>query len=313
VAGFADDREDRRESSKRAPPVAHSILSTTPSFNRRSRIDANLSHDTRHWRAEHDNSRMPNREPGRAEKTHEHAPPRNGRYGIDAPYVPALMAAGLLACLGVIAFTPLKGWWLSAIILAILLALYLHTTLRGKFVVWRELLDAQTWRGSEQVLDLGCGRGAVLLMAAAHVPHGNAIGVDIWSSKDQSGNAMDVTTRNAEAEGVADRVTLKTADMRELPFSDGSFDLVVSNVAIHNISDRAGRERAIEEAWRVLRPGGRLLIADISNSRQYQQQLAALGVDARRRALGWRMWWGGPWMPTMLVTAQKPAAARAPA
>jgi arsenite methyltransferase len=240
-------------------------------------------------------------------------PPRNGRYGIDAPYVPALMAAGLLACLGVIAFTPLKGWWLSAIILAILLALYLHTTLRGKFVVWRELLDAQTWRGSEQVLDLGCGRGAVLLMAAAHVPHGNAIGVDIWSSKDQSGNAMDVTTRNAEAEGVADRVTLKTADMRELPFSDGSFDLVVSNVAIHNISDRAGRERAIEEAWRVLRPGGRLLIADISNSRQYQQQLAALGVDARRRALGWRMWWGGPWMPTMLVTAQKPAEARAPA
>lgn len=236
-------------------------------------------------------------------------PPRNGRYGIDAPYVPALMAAGLLACLGVIAFTPLKGWWLTAIILAILLALYLHTTLRGKFVVWRELLDAQTWRGSEQVLDLGCGRGAVLLMAAAHVPHGNAIGVDIWSSKDQSGNAMDVTTRNAEAKGVADRVALKTADMRELPFADASFDLVVSNVAIHNISDRAGRERAIEEAWRVLRPGGRLLIADISNSRQYQQQLAALGVDARRRALGWRMWWGGPWMPTMLVTAQKPAEA----
>ncbi len=240
-------------------------------------------------------------------------PPRNGRYGIDAPYVPALMAAGLLACLGVIAFTPLKGWWLSAIILAILLALYLHTTLRGKFVVWRELLDAQTWRGSEQVLDLGCGRGAVLLMAAAHVPHGNAIGVDIWSSKDQSGNAMEVATRNAETEGVADRVTLKTADMRELPFSDGSFDLVVSNMAIHNISDRAGRERAIEEAWRVLRPGGRLLVADISNSRQYQQQLGALGADARRRALGWRMWWGGPWMPTMLVTAQKPAEARAPA
>ncbi len=240
-------------------------------------------------------------------------PHRNGRYGIDAPYVPALMAVGLLACIAVIAFTPLRGWWFSAIILAALLALYLHTTLRGKFVVWRELLGAQAWRGSEQVLDLGCGRGAVLLMAAAHLPHGRAVGVDIWSSKDQSGNTLDVATRNAEAEGVADRVELRTADMRELPFADASFDLVVSSVAIHNISDAAGRERAINEAWRVLRPGGRLLIADISNSEQYQKRLAALGADVERRALGWRMWWGGPWMPTILVTAQKPDEVGTPA
>ena len=233
---------------------------------------------------------------------------RNGRYGVDAPYVPALMGAGLVVCIAMALFTPLSGWWVSAVILAILLALYLHTTLRGKFVVWHELLGAQAWQGSEQVLDLGCGRGAVLLMAAAHVPHGRTVGVDIWSSKDQSGNAMDVTMRNAEMEGVADRVELKTADMRELPFADGSFDLVLSNVAIHNISNATGRERAIDEAWRVLRPGGRLLIADISNGRQYQQRLAALGADVERRALGWRMWWGGPWMPTTLVTARKPPA-----
>ena len=238
---------------------------------------------------------------------------QNGRYGIDAPYVPALMAVGVLVCIVMALFTPFSGWWLTALILATLLALYLHTTLRGKFVVWRKLLDAQTWRGNEQVLDLGCGRGAVLLMAAAHVPHGHAVGVDIWSSKDQSGNAMDVTMRNAEAENVADRVELKTADMRELPFADGSFDLVISNVAIHNISDVAGRERAIDEAWRVLRPGGRLLIADISNGRQYQQRLAMLGADVKLHTLGWRMWWGGPWMPTTLVTAQKWAEVGAPA
>ena len=233
---------------------------------------------------------------------------RNGRYGIDAPYVPALMAAGLLACIAMALFSPFTGWWVSAAILAVLLALYLHTTLRGKFVVWHELLGAQPWHGSEQVLDLGCGRGAVLLMAAAHIPHGRAIGIDIWSHKDQSGNAMDVTLRNAKVEGVADRIELKTADMRQLPFADGSVDVIVSNVAIHNISDAAGRERAIDEAWRVLRPGGRLLIADISNGRQYQQRLAALGADVERRPLGWRMWWGGPWMPTMLVTAQKKTA-----
>ena len=231
---------------------------------------------------------------------------RRGRYGIDALYVPALMAAGLLVCLGVIAFTPLRGWWFSAGLVALLLAIYMHTTLRGKFAVWRDLLDARQWRGDEQVLDIGCGRGAVLLMAADHVPRGRATGIDIWSSKDQSGNGIDVAARNAEAEGVADRVELKTADMRALPFADASFDLVVSSVAIHNIGDAAGRNQAIDEAWRVLRPGGQLLIADISKGGQYRRRLQAMGIRAELRPLGWRMWWGGPWMPTTLVSASKP-------
>lgn len=231
-----------------------------------------------------------------------------GRYGIDAPYVPALMIAGALAGIWVIKLTHIKQLWISVVILLFLAAVYLHTTLRGKFLAWRALLDAIQWRGDERLLDLGCGRGAVLLMAARHVPQGRAVGVDIWSAKDQSGNAMAVTEHNAVAEGVADRVELHTADMRQLPFESGSFDLIVSSVAIHNISDKDGRDKAIDEAWRVLRPGGRLMIADISKSRQYQQQLARLGADATRRNLGWRMWWGGPWAPTMLVEARKPGA-----
>ena len=238
---------------------------------------------------------------------------RHGHYGIDAPYAPFFMGLGLLACLGLAVFAQLHAFLFSAIIFAFLLLFYLHTTLRGKFSAWRDLLGAQQWRGDEQVLDLGCGRGAVLLMAAEYLPHGRITGVDIWSSKDQSGNAMDVAADNAKAEGVADRVELKTADMRALPFADASFDLVVSNVAIHNISDRAGRDRAIEEAWRVLRPGGKLLVADIGKTRQYQQHLATLGVSSERRSLGWRMWWGGPWVPTMLLAADKGTVAPAQA
>lgn len=232
-------------------------------------------------------------------------PGRKGRYGIDAPYVPLLMTTGLLACLGLMAFAHMSGLWITAAILAVIIAFYMHTTLRGKFVVWRDLLATVGWHGDEKVLDLGCGRGAILLMAAECVPRGHAVGVDIWSNKDQSGNAMDVTGSNAVAEGVADRIELKTADMRELPFADGSFDVIVSNVAIHNISDTYERDRAIDEAWRVLRPGGRLLIADISKSRQYRSRLAALGASVVRRPLGWRMWWGGPWMTTMLIDATK--------
>jgi ubiquinone/menaquinone biosynthesis C-methylase UbiE len=94
--------------------------------------------------------------------------------------------------------------------------------------------------------------------------------------------------------------------MRALPFGDATFDLIVSNIAIHNVSGRENRARAIDEAVRVLRPGGRLMVADIFSAPEYRARLGALGLQAvEQRNLGWRMWWGGPWVPTRLVTARK--------
>lgn len=232
-------------------------------------------------------------------------PRRKARYGIDAPLVPLLMALGVLLCVGIAVFGQARAWWASAAILAVVLALFLHTSLRGKFMAWRRILRAQAWRGDEQVLDLGCGRGAVLIMVAACVPHGRVTGIDIWSGKDQLGNGPQAAADNAAAAGVAGRVELRTTDMRELPFADASFDVVVSSMAIHNIGSASGRNTAIDQAWRVLRPGGRLLIVDIQHARQYQARLRALGAQAERRRLGWRLWWGGPWMSTQLVTADK--------
>ena len=189
-----------------------------------------------------------------------------------------------------------------------ILGLYLHTTLRGKFRVWAELLNKLGLQGDERILDLGCGRGAVLLLAAQHLTTGRGVGVDLWRSADQSGNSAEATRRNAIAEGVADRVELHTADMTALPFEDNSFDVVVSSLAIHNIRGHAGREKAIHEAVRVLRPGGRLMIADIRGTRRHEARLARIGMsDVTRRRLGWRFWWGGPWAPTCLVIATKPA------
>ena len=81
-------------------------------------------------------------------------------------------------------------------------------------------------------------------------------GIDLWSTHDQSGNARDVTLRNAALEGVSDRIDIETGDMRALPFPDGTFDVVVSSLAIHNISSNAARAQAIAEAWRVLKRAG---------------------------------------------------------
>jgi len=232
---------------------------------------------------------------------------RKGSYGVDAPYmlpVPVLLIVGNLVS-GVLSR---EVWpFVAAGIILASMGLGLYASRRGKFVVWADLLNGLPWQGDERVLDIGCGRGAVLLLAAEHLTRGRAVGVDLWRSGDQSGNTYEATMHNARAEGVADRVELHTADMTRLPFDDASFDVVVSNLAIHNIQGRAGRELAIEQAVRVLRPGGRLLIADIFGTRLYRAQLEELGlIEIDRRNLGWRMSWGGPWLATRLVTATKP-------
>jgi SAM-dependent methyltransferase len=184
-------------------------------------------------------------------------------------------------------------------------ALFIRTTRVGKFEVWAQILEDLRLRGDETVLDLGCGRGAVLLAAAKLLPKGRAIGVDVWRA-DQTDNSRENTLRNAELEGVANRVEVRTADIADLPFDDNSVDVVVSSLVVHNISDPAARAKAIREAARVLRPGGRLALADIWATRTHVQQLRDLGwTDARRRGLGWRMWWG-PGMGTHLITATKP-------
>jgi ubiquinone/menaquinone biosynthesis C-methylase UbiE len=185
-------------------------------------------------------------------------------------------------------------------------ASFLYTTRRGKFQVWDDILDDLQLAGDERVLDMGCGRGAVLTAVASRLQGGRVTGIDLWSTHDQSGNSRDAALRNASLEGVADRIEIETGDMRALPFADASFDVVVSSLAIHNIRANRDRAQAVAEAWRVLKPGGRLAIADIRATGLYARTLRTLGAMAlRRRTLGWRFWYGNPIAATNLVTASK--------
>jgi SAM-dependent methyltransferase len=222
-------------------------------------------------------------------------------YGIDAPYAPAgLIAGGLaLATVGV----RRRRWLLPAGGLLASAGHYLHTTVRGKFRVWEREFERLDLRGDEHLLDLGCGRGAVLIAAARRLPAGRAVGIDLWHGQDQAGNDISVTRRNAQAAGVADRVELHTADMTQLPFPDDSFDIVTSALAVHNIPTTRGRARALDEAIRVLRPGGRLLLADWHRAaRVYQTHL---GAGTESRSLGAGYWYGGPWAATSMITKTK--------
>ncbi|SDM93687.1 class I SAM-dependent methyltransferase, partial [Allokutzneria albata] len=232
---------------------------------------------------------------------------RAAAYGIDAPVVFAGFGFAVLSCLLMTTITDGPAPLVGAGLLALCAAVQLHTTVRGKFVAWDEVLTGLRLRGHEEVLDLGCGRGAVLLAAAKRLPDGVAVGVDLWRSVDPSGNDISTTRENAVAEGVADRVRLRTGDLARLPLLDESFDLVLSSLALHSVAGADARAVAIREAVRVLRPGGRIVLADIGHTRQYAAALTELGmIDVHRRGLGWRMWWSGPWVPTTLVTARKP-------
>ena len=225
------------------------------------------------------------------------------RYGVDAPPVPAVLAAAGVACC-VAAARRRPGRIALAAAGTVLLAsagVYLHTTLRGKLRIWERELDRAGLHGNEQLLDLGCGRGAVLIAAARRLPQGRAVGADRWTS-DQSGNRPEVTLANAAAAGVADRVEVHTADMTALPFADGSFDVVTSALAIHNIRNPAGRYLALDEAMRVLRPGGQLLVADPwPMARKYAAHLG----QGTLRPLGPGYWYGGPWLGITLLHAVK--------
>lgn len=147
----------------------------------------------------------------------------------------------------------------------------------GKLKLCDQIIEKMQLQGNEQVLDVGCGRGLFLLGIAKKLSTGRAAGIDLWHARDQSGNAITATEENARREGVAEKVELHTGDMRELPFVDAQFDVVISIWAIHNIANGTGRLQAIKEIARVLKSGGKLVIVDISYIRDYQDALKHLG------------------------------------
>jgi arsenite methyltransferase len=226
-------------------------------------------------------------------------------YGLDAPSVMwGLMAAGaFLFVLGLSRLIPDPGFF-CVVSGPCFFASGFMGFCYSKFGKTRHrdrILDLIPWKGSERVLDVGTGRGLLLIGAAKKLTTGNAVGIDVWSAKDLSHNKQENTSSNAAAEGVSDRVEILTADAQNMAFANESFDVVLSNLVIHNIPSKEGRTKAIQEIARVLKKDGVALISDFQKTEVYARDFRAAGLTVKMH--GTRFW--TTFFPLKIVEARK--------
>jgi arsenite methyltransferase len=235
-------------------------------------------------------------------------------YGIDAPGVIRNLLLGGFALAGtcliwhsvrigpviLILFPGLLWSAAGMVVPAILMFIYAKY---GKFRHRDRILGYVPWSGNEQVLDVGTGRGLLLAGAARHLTNGRAIGIDIWNQEDLSGNNEANILRNLDLEGVRSRAEVQNQDARKMNFPDSFFDVVVSNLCLHNIYSREGRAQACGEIARVLKPTGILVLSDFRHMREYRNVFEELGLNVELRSLNW-----DTFPPLRILTARKHGA-----
>ncbi|MFT8727183.1 MAG: class I SAM-dependent methyltransferase [Liquorilactobacillus ghanensis] len=232
---------------------------------------------------------------------------------IDAPLVPvAFIFFGLASLFSAVKTGTVTNFIVPVIFLS-LAAIYLHTSLFGKYRIISSVVNELNIKSDAQVLDLGTGHGAFLVEIAKRLQRpGKITGIDIWNKQDQANNSFESTKKVISEQHLTAVSELLTADMTKLPFANNSFDYVVASLsihnvkpAIHNVKPAFKRQTAIHEAYRVLKAGGKLVVIDIEHVGEYQKVLTKLSAEKIVvRKTGINGMYAG--LATKVLTASKP-------
>ena len=117
----------------------------------------------------------------------------------------------------------------------------------------RMTVDQAFIQSEDNVLDVGCGTGEVTLLAKTRTKYGNVYGID------PAPEMIAIARKKAARKGL--EIDFRVAVIEALPFPDSSLDVVTSSLMMHHLPENL-KERGLAEIYRVLKPGGRLLIAD---------------------------------------------------
>jgi ubiquinone/menaquinone biosynthesis C-methylase UbiE len=130
----------------------------------------------------------------------------------------------------------------------------------------RRVLQLAAIRGGEDVLEVAVGTGVQLVRLAAANPGGRTVGVE------PSSGMLRQARRRLQAAGQAERVDLIEASALDLPLEDEAFDLVVNSYML-DLLPRGEIPRALAEFKRVLRPGGRLVLSNMTKGERRRERI----------------------------------------
>ena len=218
-----------------------------------------------------------------------------------------VVTISIIALLAVIsglfaAFASHEYWNLIWVALIIIWAgIFFHTISSGHEKILRQLLDRLDLPADAQVLAFNAGRPADLKLTAERLQApGKVTSVAAW------GQTLPVVKQQLAAAKIADRVKLVDGGMTNLPFANQLFDYVIIDAALHNITPAIQRGRALQEAARVLKADGTLVIIDTKYMAEYRQVLNNMGIDdVQVSKTGFDGWCGGPWISTKILLAKR--------
>ena len=173
-------------------------------------------------------------------------------------YVPAVMTVICLA-LSFISFFFLIGVVIFAVLLSYFAYAYHQFSPLGGNIqasILDLVMQRIDWDGSGRAIDIGCGNGALGIKVAKKYQNARVTGIDYWGGTGTL--PMETCLKNAEAEGVKDRMDFQKASASILPFEDGYFDLAVSNFVFHEVHDAKDKRDVVKEALRVVRERGEI-------------------------------------------------------